>query len=67
MIDGVCSNVAEQSLSIIEAIAPLERVIGSPLASCDGEVYKKFVRDLFGTPNTFTREKVMIPAMLGKK
>lgn len=48
-------ELKNDSISIVDAIAPKDFVLNSPLGMSDGEVYKHLQSVLWQTPGTFER------------
>lgn len=51
------NDLKNESVSIIDAIAPPDFVVNSPLGMSDGEVYKRIQSLLWQSPGTFERVK----------
>ena len=44
IVNQLCSQLKDEAVGIIDAIAPPEAVIGSPFAAEDGDVYSKYLQ-----------------------
>ncbi|KAG5668840.1 hypothetical protein PVAND_016762 [Polypedilum vanderplanki] len=47
--------IKDQSIALVDAIAPPDYILNSPLGMSDGEVYKHLENFIYQSPDTFTR------------
>jgi len=52
---ALCEELAESSVRIIDAIAPPDRLIGSPLGMRDGQVYRHFMEAVEGAKEWYDK------------
>lgn len=39
----VCRILKDQAIGFLDAVAPPDEIIGSPLGAADGDIYKKYL------------------------
>lgn len=51
----LCAILKEESVGIIDALAPPDEVLGSVFGSSDGDIYNKYLNRIYSAKNTFSR------------
>lgn len=57
IILDLVKELKNEAVGIIDAIAPPEEIIGSPLAAANGDIYNKFLNTVMTAPGCFEKVK----------
>eukprot|EP01015_Nassula_variabilis_P005734 TRINITY_DN14284_c0_g1_i1.p1 TRINITY_DN14284_c0_g1~~TRINITY_DN14284_c0_g1_i1.p1 ORF type:complete len:119 (+),score=35.00 TRINITY_DN14284_c0_g1_i1:63-419(+) len=51
----LCSDLRNEVVTVMDMIAPPDDIIGSPFAASDGDIYNKFLQNVWNSPKCFGR------------
>lgn len=54
-VDGLCKELKNEVIGLLDAVAPPDHVLNSPIGSYDGDVYNRFIQAVWTAPSAFER------------
>jgi len=54
-IKTLCADLRTEAVGILDALAPADEVLNSPIGAFDGDIYNRFINTIFAAPNAFER------------